>query len=399
MKRLAAILLLLASPVLADDWPQFRGPGGSGASAEKELPLEWSKDRGLRWTADLPGRGLSGPVVVGGRVYVTASGGFEDGELRVLCFDAASGKKLWTRSFIATGPTLCNGKTCMAAPTPAAGPDGTVYALFATGDLVALDRDGNYRWARSLCLDYPTIGNNVGMAASPVLAGSVLLIAMENTGESFAAGLDAATGRNLWKDARAAKINWTTPCVFEAGGRTQALFQSGDEITAYDPLTGVRLWNLAGKFSTIPSATAGEGLLFVPGGPSVALRPAAGSASKAWDGDRLPSATASPAFYRGRLYTVNSAGVVTCADAKDGAVLWKERTPAPHSASPVFAEDRLYLANEKGVTTVLGLGGPEAKILATNDLADPIIATPAISGGAIFLRSERKLYCAGRKGE
>ena len=387
----AFFLAIAASAAWAGDWPQFRGPGGRGISDEKGLPLNWTKDQGVRWKLELPGRGLSSPVVSGGRLFLTACGGPTQERLHVLCFDAADGKKLWEREFRATGSTQCNGKTSMAAPTPAT--DGRrLFALFATGDLAALDRDGNLLWTRSLCGDYPTVGNNVGMAASPVLHGETLLVAMENVGDSFVAGIDARTGANRWKHARAPKINWTTPLVTERSGRAEVLFQSPGELTAHDPESGALRWKVETGLASIPSPAAGEGLIFAPGGPSVALRPADGAPARVWDSTQLQSATASPTFHGGRLYTVNSTGIVACADPKDGAILWRARTPGPHSASPVFAEGRLYLVNEKGVTSVLSLE-EEGKVLAENPLDDVIFASPAVSGGAIYLRSDRFLYC------
>jgi len=391
--RILALVLVLAATAGADEWPQFRGPGGLGISSETGLPLEWGKEKGIRWTAELPGRGISSPVVAGGRVYVTACSGPEQERLHVLCFDAKTGARLWERRLRATGSTQCNGKTNMAAPTPAA--DGArVFALFATCDLAAFDRDGRLLWYRSLAGDYPTIGNNVGMAASPVLHGDSLFVAMENVGESFAAALDARTGRNVWKHARSAKINWTTPFVWTRGGRAEVLFQSPGELTAYDLVSGSTLWTHAGdKLSTIPSPIAAEGQVFVPGGPFVALSPGDGTARKLWEAP-LPAATASPTLYKGKLYNVDSAGIVSCADPKEGKVLWKVRTKGPYSASPLAAEDRLYLVNEAGATTIVSLG-EEGKILGVNELGDPMLASPAASGGALYLRSDRKLYCVG----
>lgn len=388
---MTALLLALA---LADDWTQFRGAGGLGVSSEANIPVEWSKDKGIKWTADLPGVGLSSPVVAAGRVYVTATTGHEQDRLHVLCFDAGTGRKLWERRFWSTGPTQCNRKTNMAAPTPAA--DATrVFALFATCDLAALDRDGNLLWYRSLVGDYPTIGNNVGMAASPVLHKDTLFVAIENVGESFAGAIDARTGANLWKNGRSAKINWTTPVLSTRRGRTEALFQSPGELTAYDAETGSKVWShTEGKYSTIPSPISAEGIVYSPGGPFLALKPGDGTAERVWESKALATATASPCFYKGRLYTVDSAGIVSCSDAKDGKVLWKSRTKGPHSASPVIAEDRLYLLNEAGATAVLDLKD-EGKILATNELGEPMLASPAISGGAIYFRSDRKLTCIG----
>ena len=388
------MIALVMALALADDWGQFRGPTGLGVSAETGIPVEWSKDKGVAWTADLPGVGLSSPVVAAGRVFVTATSGYEQSQLHVLCFDAKSGRKLWERRFWSTGPTQCNKKTNMAAPTPAA--DATrVFALFATCDLAALDRDGNLLWYRSLVGDYPTIGNNVGMAASPVLHKDTVFVALENVGESFAAAIDAKTGANLWKNGRSAKINWTTPVLSTRRGRTEVLFQSPTELTAYDAETGSKVWQVDGKFTTIPSPIAAEGVVYSPGGPFLALKPGDGGAERVWE-KPLATATASPSIYKGKLYTVDSAGIVSCSDPADGKALWKSRTKGPHSASPVFAEDRLYLLNEAGATAVLALKD-EGKVLATNELGDPMLASPAISGGAIFLRSDKKLYCIGAK--
>lgn len=389
MKQIFA-LLLLSTAARGDDWTQFRGSTGNGSSNETGLPVSWSKTTGIRWSVDLPGRGLSSPVIAGGRLYLTASGGPEDDRLSVLAFDPKTGRKLWERRFRGTGPTQCHPKTCMAAPTPAANVSG-VFALFATGDVVALDRDGRLLWYRSLVEDYPSIGNNVGMAASPALHGKRLFVAMENVGDSFIAALDTDSGVNLWKQTRPRKINWTTPLVVEHGGRTQVLLQSADELAAFDAASGSPLWKQAAKFPTIPSPAYADGLIYSASAPSLALRP---DGSKAWESDKIQSATASPTFYKGRLYAVNSSGIVTCADPKDGAVLWKTRTTGPHSASPVFAEDRMYLVNEKGLTSVVSLGA-EPKVISENALDEVFYATPAISGGAIYLRSDRRLVCIG----
>jgi outer membrane protein assembly factor BamB len=391
----AALFILLgaASSLAAGDWPQFRGPQGLGISDEAALPLEWNKEKGIRWKADLPGRGLSSPVVVAGRVYVTACSGPAQERLHVLSFDASTGKELWTRQFTATGSTQCNGKTNMAAPTPAAD-EGRVFALFATGDLAARGRDGNLRWYRSVCGEYPTSGNSVGMAASPVLHGETLFVAMENVGESFAAAVDARTGRNLWKRPRSQKINWTTPLVVRNGDRLEVLYQSPDELTAYDPGTGSRLWSHEGGLASIPSPVAAEGLVIAPGGSSMALRPGREKAQKLWESKALGSSTASPTLYRRKVYTINSGGVVVCADAESGEESWRTRVKGPHSASPLIAGDRMYLVNEAGETTVLKLGD-KPETLSVNPLEDPMLASPAASGGALFLRSDHRLYCLG----
>lgn len=381
----------------APSWPQFRGAGGTAVSEETRLPVKWGEGDNIRWKVELPGRGVSSPVIAGGRVYVTACTGYQQDRLHVLCFEAATGKKLWERQLWATGPTLCHAKTSMAGGTPAT--DGQrVYALFATGDLVCFDADGNLVWYRALVPDYPTIGNNVGMAASLVLWKDTLLVPMENVGESFAAGLDKLTGRNRWRTERLRDINWVTPLVIANQGSDEVLFQTRTDLTAYDPATGKQRWTYkANGLSSIPSPTAANGVLVVPGNEMVALRPGKDGAAPEvlWKNNKLRTSYATPLVYRDRLYLVTQAALA-CADLATGKVLWQERVEGPFSASLVAGDGKIYVVNEKGTTTVVQAGA-EPRVLAINDLGGPMLATPAIAGGSIYLRSDQYLYCIGEK--
>jgi outer membrane protein assembly factor BamB len=402
---------LLPFSLIAADWAQFRGPGGTGVSADTGLATHWGPAENIRWKAELPGRGLSSPIVAGGRVYVTACSGYQERRLHLLCFDAATGAKQWERQLQATGNTLCHPKTCMAAPTPAS--DGArVYALFATGDLACFDRDGNLLWYRSLVSDYRDITNQVGLAASPVLWKDLLLVPMENVGESFAAGLDKLTGQNRWKVERPRDINWPTPLLLESAGRTQVLFQAPQELAAYEPATGRKLWSYSGEGMTaVPSLVAAEGLIILSGG--VSLRPPEPSLTSVeeradkkqsdarpqvvWNSLKLRPAYSSPLYYEGLLYAVNNSGILlNCADVRTGRVIWQQRVKGPFSASPVAADNKIYLVNEDGLTTVLRPGS-SPKILSTNPLGEPMLASPAIADGAIYLRSDRHLYCIGER--
>jgi outer membrane protein assembly factor BamB len=287
----------------------------------------------------------------------------------------------------------------MAAPTPVS--DGkNVYALFATGDLAALDADGNLLWYRSLVDDYPNITNQIGMASSPVLYKDTLIVPMENCGDSFVAGLDAATGKNRWKRERARDTIWTTPLVVTRDGKAAVVCQSLKDVTALDPETGKPRWSYTPSgqpFAPIASPVAGGDLLFVPGRPMVALHPADDQTTpvKVWESAKLPPAFASPVFYKDRIYGVTNTGVV-CLDAAKGDVLWQERAPGPYDASPVIADGKIYAVNEKGVMTVIGLDDKH-EVLAKNDLDDTILGTPAVAGGRIYLRSDKWLYCVGPK--
>ena len=400
MRRIVGLALVLAGCGLlqAGDWTQFRGPGGSGISPEKDLPTLWSKSEGLRWSVDLPGRGLSNPVIAAGKVYVTACSGYRQRRLHVLCFEEKTGKKLWERQFTATGSTACHPVSNMAAPTPVT--DGqAVYALFATGDLAALDAQGHLLWYRSLVGDYPEITNQVGMASSPVLAQGVLCIPMDNVGDAFLAGLDAATGRNLWKHQRKAQLNWVTPVTFPLGERTAVLFQASDLAEALDIQSGKPIWSFASPgLSTIPSPTYAEGVLYLTSGRGsvLAVRPQVnGKSEELFKAENVFAGYPSPVVYQGKLYGLTDVAV-TCTDLKSGTELWKQRVEGKFSASPVIADGKLYAINEKGRGFVLDIRGDKPKILAKNDLDDKIQATPAVANGAIYLRSDNKLYCVGK---
>jgi outer membrane protein assembly factor BamB len=391
-------LLIGACQIIAADWPQFRGANGSGVSEETGLPIKWSQTEGMRWKAELPGRGLSNPVIAGGKVYVTCSSGFQESRLHVLCFDEKTGKKLWERQVWTTGGTGCHPKSCMAAPTPVT--DGkAVYALFATADLVCYEADGTLRWYRSLTRDYPTITNQVGMAASPILAKDLLIVPMDNEGESFLAGIDIKTGKNRWKIERPRGINWVTPALRHAGKEDEILFQAGAELVAYDIATGKQRWSYAGEdLSTIPSPIVAKDLVLVPGKQTAALKPNEnlGTPDVVWSSTKVKAnGYATPLFYGDRIYTLNGP-ILICADAANGKQLWDLRLKGPIDASPVAADGRIYVVNEKGLTQVIQ-PGEQPDIVAENNLADDILATPAIANGAIYLRSDKMLYCIGKK--
>lgn len=395
MRRLifGVLTVALAGLASAAEWPQFRGPGGNSFSQEKDLPVKWSKTDGLRYKVDLPGRGLSNPVIASGRIFLTACSGYRERRLHVLCLEEATGKKLWERQFTATGNTACHPMTNMAAPTPVT--DGKmVYALFATGDLAALDRDGTLLWYRSLVSDYPNVTNQVGMASSPVLADGVLIVPMDNAVDSFVAGIDVKTGKNIWKQKRDRSINWATPLVLTLGGKPAVLYQGSSGAKAYDPKTGKKLWQYKGGLSTIPSSAQGGGMVYLTGGEIKAVKVEAGKddPKPAWSA-KLGGGFASPVYHDGKLYGLATAGV-TCLNAKNGEEVWKQRATGTFDASPIVADGKLYAVTRKGQTYVIRLGD-KPELLSKNDLEDTIQATPAVANGCIYLRSDKHLYCIG----
>lgn len=388
------------------DWPQFRGADTSAVSADKNVPTTITEN--IAWSADLPGRGLSGPIAVAGRVFVTASTGYQQDRLHILCFDARTGKKLWHRQFWATGQTLCHPKMCNATPTPAS--DGKrVFAFYSSNDVICVDLDGNLQWMRGMTHDYPNASNSLGMASSPVVAGETLIVPVENLSESFTAGLDVATGVNRWKLDRPLIDNWTSPVVLAGKTRDEDLvvLQSGKGLVALNPFTGYESWKYEDGTGTTPSSTQAGGVFFVPSNGLTALDLAAGATAPRvmWQSNKLGPATASPLVLDGRLYNVNGSGVLACAEPKTGNILWQLRLQVPvgektsrgvFSSSPVAAGGHLYFFNEDGVAIVVK-GGEAGEIAATHDFAEPILSTPAIADGALFVRSDKHLWKIARK--
>ena len=200
MRLIATCLLCLFAvcPGLKADWRGFRGTAADSLAADEMLPLDWESDDVVAWSVELPGRGLSCPIVIGERVVLTASSGYRQDQLHVLCFSAGDGELLWERQFWATGRTTSHPKTCVAAPTPSS--DGErIFATYSSNDVACLDLDGNLLWYRGLTHDYPNASNSLGMSSSSVVVGETLVVMVENDTDSFTTGLDTGTGEELWR--------------------------------------------------------------------------------------------------------------------------------------------------------------------------------------------------------
>lgn len=378
----------------AGDWTQFRGPQGNSTSGETGLPLD-PKPSSIQWKIELPGEGLSSPVVIGNRLYLTASSGPDQKTLHVFCLDASNGREIWHRRFVATGRTMCHDKTSVAAPSPVS--DGKrIYALFSSNDLFCLDLEGNLVWLRGLTHDYPNASNSLGMSSSPILIDGVLVVQVENDSESFTAGLDVDTGTNLWKLDRPKAANWTSPTrMQDSTGRHVALIQSSKGLLAVDPRTGSELWDFDRGAATIPSTTVANGVLYVPSNGVTALRPGVNGKppEELWRSRQLNPATASPVVIGNHVFTINNAGILTCGDIQDGNRLWQMRLVGPFSATPIAVGPYLYCVNEKGLLQVVDTRPEEGKLMGSLELKDTILSTPAIARSSLFVRSDKHLWC------
>ena len=379
---------------LAADWPQFRGPGGRGVSEEKGLPRKIAKDENIAWSVPLPGFGPSSPIVVGGKVVVTAASGPHQERLHVLAFDAASGNRCWQRTIWATGPTLCNPFGGVAGPTPAS--DGKLlFALFSSNDLVCLDLDGNLQWFRGLSWETPGARNDSGMASSPLVAGDTLVVQMENPGTSFATGMDVLTGRTRWRVALESNACWTTPVFLP--GKSQApdlvVLQSQPRLLALELRTGKRVWAYEQPCSTISSATLADEQLLVPAGGLAALQTgSAGDGPQVLWKQRLQPINVCPVVCGNRFYIVKSGTMLVSAELSTGKTCWQLRLRGPIWATPVVADGYLYAVNHDGLVQVVRLGKDSGEVVSSCELEEGTLATPAIADGSIYIRTRSRLW-------
>jgi outer membrane protein assembly factor BamB len=381
------------------DWPQFRGPGGRGVSQEKGLPTNIAQKEGIAWSVPLPGPGPASPIVVQGKVIVTAASGSHQERLHVLAFDATTGKPCWQRTVWATGVTLCNPFGGVAAPTPAS--DGKlVVALFSSNDLVCFDLDGNLKWLRGLTSESPGTRNDTGMASSPLVAGDTVVVQLGNPGTAFAAGLDIVTGQTRWRMPMESIGCWTTPVYLP--GKTASLdrvvLQNRSRLVAIEPRTGKPAWTYEQGCSTLSSTTAAEGVLLTPAGGLMALQSESENEQPKllWKQQRLQPENVSPVVCGDRLYVIKSGGVLVCGALTSGSVLWQLRLRGPIWATPVVADGHLYAINQDGVVQVVRLGSDSAEEVTSCELESGALATPAIADGGIYFRTKSRLWKIGQ---
>lgn len=391
----AATMGVVSSASLLGDWRQFRGNDVDGVATDAHPPAQLNEEA-LAWKAALPGRGLSSPIVVGDRVYVSACSGPTQDRLHVLCFSDADGQLQWERQSWATGRTVTHEKTCVAAPTPCS--DGErVFATYSSNDVICLDLEGNLQWSRGLTWDFPNASNSLGMSSSPVVAGGVLVVMVENDDDSFTIGLDVQTGETKWKLARPRKANWTSPVLYrgETSADDRVLVQSSEGLVAVEPATGRIDWKYADGASTIPSSVVDGEVAFVPSHGITAIRPGRSKPETPeilWQEGALSPATGSPVALDDKLYLVNSAGALTCAAQSDGKRLWQVRLKGPFSSSLVVADQRAYIVNEEGLLQSVQLDGEKGELISEHSVGETVLCTPAISGAGLYVRSDGHLW-------
>lgn len=392
-KVLAFVSVLSLSQIASgEDWLQFRGNDHRGISLKSETPTNLSKNN-IAWKIPLPGRGLSSPIVIGNRVFLTASSTTDQSRLHVICANKDNGEIEWERQFWATGRTICHEKTCVAAPTPVS--DGkNIYALYSSNDLICLDLDGNLKWIRGLMQDYPNASNSLGLASSPIIVDETLIVQIENDSDSFVSGINLKDGSNIWKLARTKKANWTSPIRLND---KEVAVQGSEGITCVSAKSGTVQWSFNEGASTIPSSvtSADSAILYVPSNGITAIKPRKDNNTPeiVWQESQLRPGTSSPIIVGDNIYIINRAGVLNAAKKDTGERLWRLRLDGSFSGSPVSSNGHIYVASErKGVFQSIDINGKEGMLRGSIELGETILGTPAIANNSIFIRSDRHLW-------
>lgn len=410
------LLFVVCFRVRAEDWPQFRGPGGQGISRETGLSAEWSATKNILWKTEVPGKGSSSPIILGKRVYLTAFSGYgldvknpgdpDDLVRHLICLDRETGRILWKKDVPNRGVVRkfegYMGKHGYASHTPVS--DGkAIYCWFGSHGAVAFDLDGNRLWHTEPFEMTPT---TFGSGASPVLYENLLLINANYEGRVFVA-LDKRTGREVWRRERIG--SYTTPLLVTTRGPSEMIINANNRLTAYDPRTGKDLWHhLAEKKNTtgysIPSLISNAGTIYSLDRELVAVRAGGtGDVTKShrtWRYDTF-AVVSSPVFANGYIFA-NNDSVLSCIRASDGQLMYKTRTTPQmfHDyASLLAADGRIYIIGCYGHSAVVK-AGPEFELIAANHIEDDkslFNASPAVSGGKLFIRSQERLYCIGKE--
>jgi len=408
-------MLTAAHVVLAlvvAQWPQFRGPDGNGVSKATGLPVTWSEQENVRWKVPIHGRAWSSPIVLGDQVWMTTA--TPDGkQLFAIAVAKDSGKVLHDlKLFDVATPQFAHAFNTYASPTPVAEP-GRVYVTFGSPGTAAIDTaTGKTLWTRRdlECNHFR------GAGSSPIIFRDLLIMHFDGSDVQYVVALDKRTGKTAWKTPRSIDFQdlepngkpkadgdfrkaFATPQIVMSQGKPVLISLGSKAAYGYDALTGRELWRHEERdqFSASTRPVVGDGVFYYPTGFNtgqvVAMTP---DGTVKWKAPRGAPNKPSLLLLDGLLFMVNDTGIVTCLSAADGSEVWRSRISDSYSSSPVAAEGRIYFSSEDGKTTVIE-AARTFKVLAENVLDDGIMASPAIDGRALYLRTKSHLYRIERR--
>jgi outer membrane protein assembly factor BamB len=403
MKAVSSLVLALsltaAFSATGENWPEWRGPRLDGTSLERDVPLQWSRTENIRWRTELPG-GHASPIVWGDRVFTVAAEP-ATGERLLLCLDRQDGRILWKAEVVHAPMERKHGENSYASSTPAT--DGKhVFCTFLDGaDVVvaAYDMAGRQLW-----LKRPGTFSSVhGFCSTPILFEGKVIVNCDQDADGYLVALAAQDGHEIWRADRPNKTrSYCTPLIRDVGGRTEMVLSGSKCVTSYDPRTGKLRWIIDGPteqfVASLVYSDSARLFLLTAGFPDhhiLAIRPGGeGNVTDtaiAWRTVEGAAYVPSPIVAGDYFLVVSDLGFAHCFETKTGNLLWKARM-GRHHASLVSAAGLVYFLNDKGTCHVVR-PGPTYDLVATNDLGEETYASPAISQGDLFLRSDKALYC------
>lgn len=400
------IVVFLTQALSAENWPQFRGPGGKGISQEQNLPVRWSEKENVAWKTPMPGYGASSPIALNGKLFVTCYSGYgmgrnrgkmEDLRLHIVCIDSKNGRFVWHKQI---KPILPESKTVRdhgyAAQTPVT--DGKfLYIFFGKSGIFKFDLDGNQIWQTSV----GTKTHAWGSGTSPVLYENMVIINASVESKSLVA-IDKNTGNQVWQTG-GMDSSWNTPHLVKTpDGKYELAVTVKKWILGFDPKTGDELWRCEGISDYIcPSIVSHEGILYAMGARSsqvIAVRSGGRgdvtNTHKLWH-KNVGANVCSPVVHDGHLYWVSDrTNDAYCLSLADGSVKYSEPVGPQPYASPLLADGKLYVVTRNGGTLVLA-AKPQFEKLALNILDDKSTFNASVIAydGALFLRSDENMYC------
>jgi len=395
-----SFVILLCLPAIASadpNWPQWRGPAGTGAVAEDKVPVKWSA-ADVQFRVELPGRGQSSPVIWGDKIFLTAAS--EKGDRMVMCLSRKDGSTLWQKT-VSKGKTEELHKMNTWASATCATDGKHVAAFFGRGGLHCFNVDGELLWSK----DLGEFAGPWGTGASPIMVGDLVVQNCDADNAAFLVAFDKHSGKEVWRTGRPVVRGWSTPVLIEAAGRKELVMNGHTGVTGYDPETGKQLWFCKGDNGRgTPTVTPAAGLMVAvagrPGDMVAVKAGGAGNVKEVWrtprrSGRDLPS----PAAVGDFLFVANMRGIGSIYDARTGQLLNTMRLTGNYSASPVVAGGLIYQPEETGDVVVIK-AGKQPEIVARNSVNaednESFRASLAVVDGQIFMRSTHALYCVGK---
>ncbi len=443
-----AVFMITGFMQAQENWPHWRGPHHNGISDSTSLPMKWSSTENIVWKTPLPSWSAATPIIWGDRIFITSPSKTEPKtrqpaqkspeqkkqqrrrrrssldpggpKLFLFCISKKDGKILWKREL--DDKNQIHRKQNDATPSPVT--DGKhVWVVTGTGKVTAFDMDGKQIWKKDLQKEYGPFGHNWGYGSSPLLHDGSLIVevlhGMKTDDPSYIVSFNAGTGKIQWRQERPTDAQrespdaYTTPVLLKYEGKTQIVISGGDYVTGHDFNTGEEIWRASGlnplkrpNYRVVPTPIIVDGLIYAPTRkkPLLALKVGGtGDITEShlvwkYEGSGAPDVP-SPVCDGKYFFMVDDRGLVTCLDAKTGTVIWGPETTTEGivSASPILSDGKLYILNEKAVTSIVSIGS-EFKLLETNELDGTYtLASPAVSGSQLFIRTSTHLYCIESK--